>query len=487
MKSCGSISCLNSIQFKLDSHPSGHSNLPVRRFAQALPYVSALADVEGMVRTLATQIEHPDFPELLKVFARIGCLSFGGPAGQIALMHRELVEERRWVDEDQYLHALNFCHLLPGPEAQQLATWVGWRLHGVKGGLAAGLLFVIPGALVILALSTLYAYAANLDWFAAMFVGIKAAVLSIVVQALIRIGGRALNTRFKHVVAAAAFIALFFFNLPFPVVVLGAGAIGMFVATRRPGWLALKANGAVNKFVAKPWRMSLKAIFIWSLIWALPLLVVLLTLGRDHVLWDIGIFFSQLALVTFGGAYAVLAYMAQEAVNGFGWLSPREMADGLGLAETTPGPLILVTQFVGYLAAFRAPEPFTPLVAGIIGAGLTTWVTFAPCFLWIFAFAPWIERMENAKWLKGGLATLTAAVVGVIANLTAWFALHVLFSGVGERQFGPVRLYWPDIATFDWRAAVLSLMAAFLVFRLGWNVIAVLFAAALGGIAIGLV
>lgn len=443
------------------------------------------ADVEGMEQTVATQSENPSFGALLKVFARIGCLSFGGPAGQIALMHRELVEERRWVDEDQYLHALNFCHLLPGPEAQQLATWVGWRLHGLKGGLAAGLLFVIPGALVILALSILYAYAANLDWFAAMFVGIKAAVLAIVVQALIRIGGRALNTRFKQIVAAAAFVALFFLNLPFPLVVLGAGAVGMFVATRRPDWLALKDNGSQIMSVAKPWRMTLRAILVWGLIWAAPMLLILATLGRDHVLWDIGSFFSQLALVTFGGAYAVLAYMAQEAVNGFGWLSAGEMADGLGLAETTPGPLILVTQFVGYLAAFRAPEPFTPLVAGIIGAGLTTWVTFAPCFLWIFAFAPWIERMENAKWLKGGLATLTAAVVGVIANLTAWFALHVLFNSVGERQFGPVRLYWPDVATFNWQAALLAALSAFLIFRLRWNVIAVLATAAVCGVGLG--
>ena len=435
-----------------------------------------------MEHILATQTEHPEFSELLRVFARIGCLSFGGPAGQIALMHRELVDERRWVDEEQYLHALNFCHLLPGPEAQQLATWVGWRLHGVKGGLAAGLLFVIPGALVILALSTLYAYAANLSWFAAMFVGIKAAVLSIVVQALIRIGGRALNTRFKQIVSVAAFVALFFLNLPFPFVVLGAGAVGMLVASRRPDWLAVKASSAQAMQVAKPWRMSLRAVLIWGLIWAMPLLIILGTLGRDHVLWDIGTFFSQLALVTFGGAYAVLAYMAQEAVNGFGWLSAGEMADGLGLAETTPGPLILVTQFVGYLAAFRAPEPFTPLVAGIIGAGLTTWVTFAPCFLWIFAFAPWIERMENAKWLKGGLATLTAAVVGVIANLTAWFALHILFGVVGARQFGPVRIYWPEFATFDWQAATLAILAAFLVFLLRWNVIAVLFAGALLGV-----
>lgn len=435
---------------------------------------------------MAAQLESPDFRQLVKVFTRIGCLSFGGPAGQIALMHRELVDERRWIDEGQYLHALNFCHLLPGPEAQQLATWIGWRLHGVKGGLAAGLLFVIPGALVILMLSILYAYAANLTWFAALFVGIKAAVLSIVVQALIRIGGRALDTRFKQMMAVIAFVALFFFNLPFPFVVLGAGAVGMFVAARHPHWLALKQNFAEPVSVKRPWMMSLRSVFVWGVIWAAPLVLILATLGRDHVLWDIGSFFSQLALVTFGGAYAVLAYMAQEAVNGFGWLSAREMADGLGLAETTPGPLIMVTQFVGYLAAFRAPEPFAPLVAGIIGAGLTTWVTFAPCFLWIFAFAPWIDRMENARWLKGGLATLTAAVVGVIANLTAWFALHVLFSRITEQQYGPVRLFVPDIGTFSWEAAVLVAFTAFLIFRLKWNVLAVLSVAALGGLLLAL-
>ena len=366
----------------------------------------------------------PTFRELVNTFARIGCLSFGGPAGQIALMHREVVEERGWVSEEQYLHALNFCHFLPGPEAQQLATWIGWKLHGWRGGLAAGLLFVIPGALVILALSILYAAAANLGWFAALFLGIKAAVLALVIQALLRIAGRALDTRLKQALALAAFLALALFALPFPVVVLGAGLIGFAVAALRPDWLALKPAGNSAPLPPRPWAASLKALLIWGAIWALPMVLVLTLLGRDHVLWQIGAFFSQLAVVTFGGAYAVLAYMAQEAVSGFGWLQPGEMADGLGLAETTPGPLILVTQFVGYLAAFRAPEPFTPLVAGVLGAALTTWVTFAPCFLWIFAFAPWIERMERAVRLKGALAAVTASVVGVIASLALWFGGH---------------------------------------------------------------
>ncbi|WP_155645776.1 chromate efflux transporter [Erythrobacter donghaensis] len=424
------------------------------------------------------------FTDLLRAFTLIGLLSFGGPAGQIALMHRELVEERKWVAEEDFLHALNFCHLLPGPEAQQLATWIGWRLHGWRGGLAAGLLFVIPGALVILALSMLYAIAANLAWVEALFLGVKAAVLAIVVQALLRIAGRALDTGLKRALAVAAFVGLFLFDLPFPLIVLGSGVIGMAVAAKRPDLLALKPGEVGEVLPDRPWRTTILSIALWGAVWGAPMLLIALTLGQDHVLWDIGAFFSQLAIVTFGGAYAVLAYMAQEAVQGFGWLRPGEMADGLGLAETTPGPLILVTQFVGYLAAFRAPEPFSPFVAGLLGAGLTTWVTFAPCFLWIFALAPWIDRLGNAVRLKGGLAAVTAAVVGVIANLTAWFALHVLFAEVGQRQSGPLRLYWPDPASFDWRAGVLAAIACALVFGLKWSVLRVLMAASLGGIVL---
>ena len=430
--------------------------------------------------------EPPTFTQAFHVFLRIGLLSFGGPAGQIALMHRELVEERNWVGEEDFLHALNFCHLLPGPEAQQLATWIGWRLHGWRGGLTAGLLFVMPGALVILGLSILYAFAADLDWFAALFLGVKAAVLAIVAQALFRIAGRALDTRFKQALALSAFIALFFFDLPFPMIVLGAGALGIIAAAVRPDWLALKQTNSEDVLGPRPWRDTLGSAALWGAVWAAPLLLVLLLFGSDSVFWDIGVFFSQLAIVTFGGAYAVLAYMAQEAVQGFGWLQPGEMADGLGMAETTPGPLIMVTQFVGFLAAFRDPGPFSPLVAGLIGAGLTTWVTFAPCFLWIFSFAPWIDRLRNAVKLKGGLAALTAAVVGVIANLAVWFALHVLFVNVGETQAGPVRLYTPEWITFDWRAAVLAILACTLVFAANWSVVRVLGVAALGGLVLGL-
>jgi chromate transporter len=429
--------------------------------------------------------EKPEFGELVRVFGRIGLINFGGPAGQIALMHRELVDERGWIGEEDYLHALNFCHLLPGPEAQQLATYIGWRLHGVKGGLAAGLLFVLPGALVILALSILYAYAAQLGWFAALFLGIKAAVLAIVAQALVRIAGRALTTPFKRALAAAAFLCLFFFSVPFPVVVLGAGALGILVALYRPAWLGIKDSGDEVSDVRRPQLVAtVRTVLIWLLIWAAPMAAVLAILGPSHVLWDIGVFFSQLAVVTFGGAYAVLAYMAQEAVQGFGWLKPGEMADGLGLAETTPGPLIMVTQFVGFLAAFRLPEPFTPLVAGLIGAGLTTWVTFAPCFMWIFALAPWIERLQNIRWLKGGLAAITASVVGVIANLTLWFALHVLFTRINESAAGPFKLMIPNWASLDWKAALLTVLAMILLFAFKLSIFRMLGAMAAAGLAL---
>ncbi|PTR05805.1 MULTISPECIES: chromate efflux transporter [unclassified Novosphingobium] len=421
-----------------------------------------------------TTSSHPDFAELVRVAARIGCLSFGGPAGQIALMHRELVEERGWISEEQYLHALNFCHLLPGPEAQQLAIWIGWKLHGIRGGLAGGLLFVLPGALVILALSMLYGAAAHLAWFAALFLGIKAAVLAIVVQAVLRLAGRALGTSFRKGAAAVSFLALFLFNAPFPLVVIGAGLVGWATARWRPALLGLKGSSSAALSSPRPWGYSLKAVLIGATVWATPMVAVLALLGRDHVLWRVGVFFSKLAVVTFGGAYAVLAYMAQQAVSAQHWLSAAEMADGLGLAETTPGPLIMVTQFVGYLAAFRAPEPFTPLVAGLLGAGLTTWVTFAPCFLWVFALAPWIERLERAQLFKGALGLVTSAIVGVIASLSAWFALQVLFRTLHPVALGPVSLDLPMLASFDWRAGVIALASGWLVIARQWNIMCVL-------------
>lgn len=426
----------------------------------------------------------PTFAELLRVSARIGCLSFGGPAGQIALMHREIVEQRGWVSEEQYLHALNFCHLLPGPEAQQLATWIGWKLHGTRGGLAMGLLFILPGALVIFVLSVLYALAADLDWLAQLFLGIKAATLAIVAQALWRIAGRSLQTPFKKALALAAFVALVFFALPFPLVVFGAGALGMVVAATRPDLLALKPANSATITTPRPWAGTIRSTIVGLTLWSLPLIAVFSTLGPDHVLWKIGLFFSKLAVVTFGGAYAVLSYMAQQAVDNFGWLRPGEMADGLGLAESTPGPLIMVTQFVGYLGAFRAPAPFSPMVAGLLGAALTTWVTFVPCFMWIFAFAPWLERLENAQRLKGGLAAITAAIVGVIANLTLWFAIHVLFTATAPFALGPLSLALPVLGSFDWRIGIIAAAATVMIFRFRLGILPVLGICALAGVGL---
>ncbi|HEY0960702.1 MAG TPA: chromate efflux transporter [Novosphingobium sp.] len=420
----------------------------------------------------------PDFSDFFRTFARIGCLSFGGPAGQIALMQHELVDRRGWVDQQAFLRALNLCHLLPGPEAQQLATWIGWRLHGTRGGLAAGLLFVLPGALVMLGLSLLYALAAGVAWFAALFLGIKAAVLAIVAQALLRIAGRALGTPFKRLLAAVALIALAT-QAPFPVVILGAAVIGAVAGIRRPEWLALHA-GPVAPALATRGSLTITTVltvFAWLAIWAAPMALIAVTLGPDHVLWQIGAFFSRLAVVTFGGAYAVLSYMAQAVVENHGWLMAGEMADGLGLAETTPGPLIMVTQFVGFLAAWRDPAPFSPLLAGMLGAGLTTWVTFAPCFLWIFACAPWMDRLEQVKPLQAALAAITAAVVGVVAHLALWFAVHVLFLRPEAEVFG-----LPDVTSLDWRTATIALGAALLLFRWRRGVVEVLVASALAGL-----
>ncbi|WP_225207535.1 chromate efflux transporter [Novosphingobium huizhouense] len=409
-----------------------------------------------------SQADGPAFRDLVRVFARIGWISFGGPAGQIALMQHEIVDQRGWVDQQAFLRALNLCHLLPGPEAQQLATWIGWRLHGVRGGLATGLLFVAPGALVMLALSLVYVAASGLGWFVALFLGIKAAVLAVVAQALVRVARQALGTRFKFLLALLAALALTVFEAPFPFVIALAGGAGALVAKSRPQWLSL--HQVVRRAVPQPPATRLAGqtvatVAIWLIVWWLPMGLVLLAFGPRHVLWNIGLFFARLAIVTFGGAYAVLAYMAQQAVAGFGWLDASEMADGLGLAETTPGPLIMVTQFVGFLAGWRNPGPLSALTSGVLGALLTTWVTFAPCFLWIFACAPWMERLERARRLQGALAAITAAVVGVIANLALWFALHVLF-----RDRSPSG--WPLLSSLDTRALGLALLASVLLLRL---------------------
>ncbi|HEX9686183.1 MAG TPA: chromate efflux transporter [Burkholderiales bacterium] len=428
------------------------------------------------------------FGEALGVWLKIGCIGFGGPAGQIALMHRVLVDEKQWVDEARYLHALNFCMLLPGPEAQKLATYVGWLLHGTRGGLAAGILFVAPGALVMLGVSLLYVLGRGIPAVDGALFGIKAAVLVIVVEALIRIGRRSLRTRLLIGLAGLAFIGIFFLDLPFPLIVAVAAVTGFMVAQASPALLGLKA-AAGEPPAPRPgrWRQAASATAVGLVLWWTPVAAAAVWLGSSHVFVDIGVFFSKLAVVSFGGAYALLAYMAQEAVETYRWMSAPEMVDGLGLAETLPGPLIKVTQFVGFLGAYRDAAPFTPIAAGIIGSALTTWVTFVPPMLLIFAGAPFIEQLRSHQRLSGALAAITAAVVGVILNLTVWFVLHVLFARVEEVRAGPLRAYAIDLASLDLRAFALALVAAALALGLRRGLVELVVAMAALGVAVRLV
>ncbi|MGI8525757.1 MAG: chromate efflux transporter [Pseudolabrys sp.] len=436
-------------------------------------------------RTVQAGATPPSFAEAFWVWLKIGCINFGGPAGQIAMMHRIVVDEKKWVDEPRFLHALNFCMLLPGPEATKLATYVGWLLHGVRGGLAAGILFVLPGAFVMLGLSLLYALGQGVPAIDGALFGIKAAVLVIVVEALLRIGRRALKTWVLRGLATAAFVGIFFLSLPFPLIVLVAAAVGYAVAQSAPKQMSLDGKAQpVLKAAAGRWRQFFLASAIGLLVWWAPVALAAIVFGPHHVLVDIGVFFSKLAVVSFGGAYALLAYMAQEAVQTYGWMTAPEMVDGLGLAETTPGPLILVTQFVGFLAAFRAPAPFSPVTAGVIGAAMTTWVTFVPSMLWIFAGAPFIERLRANRRLSGALAAVTAAVVGVILNLSVWFALHVLFGHVEERHFGLLRWFAFNPLGLDIKAAGLAVIAAVLAFGLHRGLIEVIAVMAALGIAL---
>jgi chromate transporter len=424
----------------------------------------------------------PTFAEAFKVWLKIGCINFGGPAAQIALMHRVVVDEKKWVEDARFLHALNFCMLLPGPEAQKLATYLGWLLHGVRGGLTAGILFVLPGAFVMLALSLLYALGRGVSLVDGILFGIKAAVLVIVIEALIRIGKRALKTSVLLGIAAAAFIGIFFLALPFPLIVAAAALVGYLVSRQSPKLLGL-TDKAVDVPPPSPdrWRQFAIASLLGVLVWWAPVAIAFIALGPHHVLVSIGFFFSKLAVVSFGGAYALLAYMAQQAVETYGWMTAPEMVDGLGLAETTPGPLILVTQFVGFLAAFREAAPFSPVTAGVLGAAMTTWVTFVPSMLWIFAGAPFVERLRANRQLSGALAAITAAVVGVILNLSVWFALNVLFGKVTEMHAGPLRWFAFDPLALDLRAAVLAAIAAVLAFGFHRGLIEVVLAmAALG-------
>ena len=444
------------------------------------------------------------FREAVRVWARVAALSFGGPAGQIAVMHRILVEEKRWIGEARFLHALNFCMLLPGPEAQQLAIYIGWLLHRTRGGLVAGMLFVLPGAVAIMASSCLYALYGRLAPVEALFFGLKAAVLAIVVEAVRRIGRRALTRPAQRLVAAAAFVAIFAFRLPFPAIILAAGLIGYAASRAGAQSFAARADhGATGGGAAvhdresalgddipghaRPnlgWSLQVSAVFL--LLWLVPVAALVLLLGPDSSFARIGLFFSKMAVVTFGGAYAVLAYVAQQAVQTYGWLAPGEMLDGLGMAETTPGPLIMVTQFVGFMGAYRHPGALPPLVAGMLGGLLTTWVTFVPCFLWIFLGAPFVERLRGHAGLSAALSAITAAVVGVVFNLALWFALHSWFHTVQTVRLGWVRADVPVLASADAAAILLSAAAMVAIFRFRLGTLTVLAGCAAAGLLIRL-
>jgi chromate transporter len=445
--------------------------------------------------TSHNEVHGISFADALAVWLRVAILSFGGPAGQIAVMHRILVEEKNWISEARFLHALNYCMLLPGPEAQQLATYIGWLLHRTVGGIVAGGLFILPGVIAIMALSYIYAAYGNVGFVEALFFGLKAAVLAIVIQAVVRVGRRALRNPVMVALAAIAFIAIFFFGVPFPVIIVAAAITG-FVGARlgRPEFAALEHGGkssavidsmlgeAVPDHVRPNAARTLRVGAAWLALWLVPVFALLIALGPSDVFSQIAIFFSKMAMVTFGGAYAVLAYVAQQAAEYYHWVTPREMLDGLGMAETTPGPLIMVVQFVGFMAAFREASGLSPMLAGTLGGLLATWVTFTPCFLWIFVGAPYIEALRGNKALAGALSAITAAVVGVILNLSIWFALHTIF-----RQTFPVQgfgLFFdaPVLRSVDWPALALSLAAAIAIFRFNVGMLVVLAASCITGV-----
>jgi chromate transporter len=435
------------------------------------------------------------FNEALVVWLRVAILSFGGPAGQIAVMHRILVEEKNWISEGRFLHALNYCMLLPGPEAQQLATYIGWLLHRTAGGIVAGVLFILPGVIAIMGLSYIYAAYGNVGLVEALFFGLKAAVLAIVIQAVVRVGKRALRNAIMIAIAAIAFVAIFFFGAPFPLIIFAAGLAG-FIGARlgRPEFAAIEHGGkntaAIDNMLgaavpdhvrANPSR-TLRVAAVWLTLWLVPVLALIAGLGSADVFSQIAIFFSKMALVTFGGAYAVLAYVAQQAANYYHWVSPREMLDGLGMAETTPGPLIMVVQFVGFMAAFRESSGLSPMLAGTLGGLLATWVTFTPCFLWIFVGAPYIEALRGNKALAGALSAITAAVVGVILNLSIWFALHTLFRHTVPIQGYGLSFDAPVLNSVDFPALALSVAAATAIFRFNVGMLVVLAASCITGV-----
>ncbi|MBB4952395.1 chromate transporter [Agrobacterium vitis] len=444
-----------------------------------------------MTSTLGPELRQDDaktvsFAEICKVFAIVGFLSFGGPAAQIGLMHRIVVDEKRWLSEARFLHALNYCMVLPGPEAQQLATYIGWLNGGVRGGVAAGLLFVLPGLFIMLGLSTAYALYQHVSWVAGLFFGLKAAVLAIVLQALLRIARRALTSTFHRLVAALAFLALFCLSLPFPLVIVLAAVAGLLRAHFAPSPNYEQADTAKPKPVSI--KTTLASLVVWLCLWLAPLLILSAFSGQERLM-DVFTFFARMALVTFGGAYAVLSYVAQVAVEHYHWLKPGEMLDGLALAETTPGPLVLVLSFVGFLAAFREPGGMMPVLAGVLGGLLTAWATFMPSFLFIFAGAPLIERLRGHVLLNGVLSSITAAVVGVILNLSVWFGLHVLFAKVVNQDLIAaigLSLPVPEWMTLNPAALAIALVSALLLLWFQRGIATVLAVAAGMGVVVQL-
>jgi chromate transporter len=429
--------------------------------------------VSASERTLVSETRQaPSFAEALRFWLKLGFISFGGPSGQIAMMHNELVERKKWVEESRFLHALNFCMLLPGPEAQQLAIYIGWLLHKIRGGIVAGALFVLPSVFILWTLSYIYVAYGDVWWVAAAFYGLKPAVLAIVLAAVIRIGRRALRNAPMWLIAAAAFVAIYFFHVPFPAIVVSAGVLGFFAGRFSPQLISAvvedHASSTITLHNERPTiARGVGISAVWISLWWAPVVLAGVFLGTQHTIFREGIFFSKAALVTFGGAYAVLPYVSQQAVQNYHWLGPGQMLDGLGLAETTPGPLIMVLQFVGFLGAWNQPGNLPPLVAATLGALITTWVTFVPCFLWIFLGAPYIEKLRGHESLSTALSAVTAAVVGVILNLAIWFGLHVIF---------------PPGAKVDWFAVVICAIAFVGMLRWKWHIVPVVLSSGALGI-----
>jgi chromate transporter len=499
---------LNSFMVRIEQFTSNvkpaHAMSNSRRHADVAPRGYWSREIVMAEREIEkSSMAVPGLGDAFRVWLKIGLLSFGGPAGQIAMMHRTVVEERKWIDEARFLHALNYCMLLPGPEAQQLATYIGWLMHRTIGGLIAGLLFIIPGALVMIALSIVYVLYADLPLVDAAFLGVKAAVLIVVVEAVIRIGKRALRSTAMVVMAGLAFVAIFVFALPFPLIVASAGLIGFLGGMFRPSsFVVLKSkkvdageHGSVIEAMTVADQLghtrpslprAVLLIVIFGALWFGPIAALHAILGPDHVFTLQAGFFSKLAVVTFGGAYAVLAYMAQQAVDAFGWMTPDEMLDGLGLAETTPGPLILVTQFVGFLGAHRHALGMDPILAGVLGSVVTLWVTFTPCFLWIFLGAPYVEKLRDNVHIAAALSGITAAVVGVVLNLAVWFGLHVSFSTIGEASLLGMTIPVPDLATADLGSIGLTVLAGAMMLLWHQGVFRTLLACAVLGMGLSL-